>query len=233
MAITVNIPAAPRSVTVPVQHATAARHAPSRFECPLRSACFAAARPYSSFRAANRAAARYHACTCTETRELHATRLYERHLPLVRKTLARFCASWRCYPGGCQVEDLVGESYLAFRQALDRYDPTYGVDFVGYVSQRLYWLLEHRARDHQGRALCVDAEDPEAFDAEEDRALNRVLAGDVLERLDPADADLLARDAAGHSDKELAAAAGVSPAAVRKRLERLRRRVREGPRPRG
>jgi RNA polymerase sigma factor (sigma-70 family) len=149
-------------------------------------------------------------------------------LPLVRKTLARFCATSQCYPGGCQVEDLVGESYLAFRQALDRYDPAYGVDFVGYMSQRLYWLLEHRARSQQDRALRFDVGDVAASDHEEEQALNRIWVEDVLARLDPADADLLVRDAAGHSDKELAAAVGVSPAAVRKRLERLRRRVREG-----
>lgn len=218
---------------MPVQRVIVARHAPTRFECPLRSACFADARPYASFRAANRAAARYHACTCTDTRERHAARLYERHLPLVRKTLARFCATSRCYPGGCPVEDLVGESYLAFRQALDRYDPAYGVDFVGYVSQRLYWMIEHRARNQQDRALRLDVLDVATADGEEERALNRVWAEDVLARLDPADADLLVRDAAGHTDKELAAAAGVSPAAVRKRLERVRRRAREGRRARG
>jgi RNA polymerase sigma factor (sigma-70 family) len=211
-----------------VRRAIVARQAPARFECPLRSACFAGARPFASFRAANRAAARYHACACPATRERHAARLYERHLPLVRKTLGRFCATSKCYPGGCQIEDLVGESYLAFRQALDRYDPAYGVDFVGYVSQRLHWTLEHRARNQQDRALRLDAPELEATDGEEERALNRVWAADVLARFDAADAELLARDAAGHTDRELAAAAGVSPAAVRKRLERLRRRAREG-----
>jgi len=144
---------------VPEPRAITSRHSPARFECPLRSACFAGARPYTSFRAANRAAARFHACACPATRERHATRLYERHLPLVRKTLARFCATSHCYPGGCQVEDLVGESYLAFREALDRYDPAYGVDFVGYLSQRLFWMLEHRARSQRDRALRLDVGD--------------------------------------------------------------------------
>ena len=213
---------------MPKPRAITTRHTSVRFECPLRSVCFAGARPFSSFRAANRAAARYHACTRPETREQHAARLYQRHLPLVRKTLARFCASSRCYPGGCQIEDLVGESYLAFREALDRYDPAYGVDFVGYLSQRLFWMLEHRARHQRDRAFRLDVGAISASDHEEEQALNRVWAEDVLSRLDPADADLLVRDAAGHTDKELAAAVGISPAAVRKRLERLRRRAREG-----
>jgi RNA polymerase sigma factor (sigma-70 family) len=161
-------------------------------------------------------------------REQQATRLYQRHLPLVRKTLSRFCSSSRCYPGGCAIEDLVGESYLAFRQALESYDPTYGVDFLGYVGQRLYWALEHRARHwRRGQSVPLDAPELEAADREEERLLNRVLARQALAALGAADADLLTAHVAGHTDRELAAAAGISPAAVRKRLERLRRRVRD------
>jgi RNA polymerase sigma factor (sigma-70 family) len=177
--------------------------------------------------AANRAAAQLHACGSPATRERLANRLYERHLPLVRKTLSRFCARSRCYPGGCQVEDLVGESYLAFRQALDRYDPAYGVDFVGYLSQRLYWTLEHRVRGQWNRPVRSHAADVEARDREEERALDRVMAADVLARLEAADADLLMRHAAGYTARELAEGAGVSGAAARKRLERIRRRARE------
>jgi RNA polymerase sigma factor (sigma-70 family) len=207
---------------------TAPHHTVRGFQCPLRGVCFATARPYASVHAANRAASRYHACSCPATRERHATRLYERHLPLVRKTLARFCRTSHCYPGGCAVEDLVGESYLAFRAALDAYDPAYGVDLLGYMSQRLYWALEHRARNlRNGRIVRLDAPEDERADREENRALSRVLARDVLATLDPADAELLTRHASGHTDRELAAGVGISPAAARKRLERLRRRVRE------
>lgn len=125
------------------------------------------------------------------------------------------------------VEELVGESYLAFRHALDRYEPAYGVDFVGYLSQRLYWMLEHRARRLRlGQELQLEARQVEPADREEEEALNRVLATDVLATLAPADAELLARHAQGQTDRELAAALGASPAAVRKRLERLRRRIR-------
>lgn len=213
-----------RPLTVPRQAPRSAQ----RFECPLRQACFTSARPFASLAAANRAAAQFHACRSAATRQRLANRLYERHLPLVRKTLSRFCAPLRCYPGGCQVEDLVGESYLAFRQALDRYDPAYGLDFVGYMSRRLYWMLEHRVRGQWNRPVRGEAADVEAPDREEERALNRLTAAEALARLDDTDAELLARHAAGYTARELAAAAGVSPAAARKRLERVRRRAREG-----
>lgn len=122
----------------------------------------------------------------------------------------------------------MGESYLAFRAALDAYDPEYGVDFLGYMSQRLYWALEHRARHQRdGQVVRLDAPQAERVDREEDRALSRVLARDVLTTLDPGDADFLTLHASGHTGRELAAGVGISPAAARKRLERLRRRVRE------
>lgn len=205
-----------------------ARQAPLGFECPLRGRCLTGGQPFGSFRAANQAAARYGTLVDADARERYAAQLYQRFIPMVRKTLRRFCSTSRCYPGGCLTEDLLGESYLAFREALDRFDPAYRVDFVGYMSQRLFWALDHRARHL--RALSVTgsaAADPDPH-AEEDRALNRVMAAQLLADVSEAEADLLVREAAGHTDRELAEAAGVSAAAMRKRLERLRRRLREG-----
>ena len=201
------------------------------FECALRRRCLAGGKPFGSFREANRAAALYHDCGCADTRAAFAARLYGRFAPLVRKTLARFCGVSRCYPGGCLPEDLVGESYLAFQQALERFEPRYGVDFVGYLSKRLYWALEHRVRGLRRRLVAQHETTDVRAGEEEELRLTRVAVTEVLEQVTAAEAELLEREAAGHTDRELAAAAGVTPAAMRKRLERLRRRVREGRRP--
>lgn len=201
---------------------------PLGFECPLRRRCLAGGKPFGSFRAANRAAALYHACGSADTRSAFAARLYDRFTPLVRKTLARFCGISRCYPGGCLPEDLVGESYLAFQLAIERFDPAFGVDFVGYLSQRLYWALEHRVRGLRRRLVAQHETADVRASEEEELRLTRVAVTEVLGRVTAAEAELLEREAAGYTDRELAAAVGVTPAAMRKRLERLRRRVREG-----
>lgn len=213
-----------RSVRPPPQHANGS------FHCPLRGPCFAAAGvPFPSYRAANEAIARYQACPSATARQRRVAQLYLRHLPLVRKSLSRFCARSRCYPGGCLIEDLGGETYPAFRQALEEYDPSFGVDFAGYVSRRLYWVLQHCAR-RLGRAAWqgqgLELADPPSSDLEEERLLDRLLAQDLLGQLDAEEAELLVRHAAGHTHRELAASNGLSPAAARKRLERLRARLR-------
>ena len=146
----------------------------------------------------------------------------------MRKTLARFCGISRCYPGGCLPEDLVGESYLAFEQALERFSPAYGVDFVGYLSQRLYWALEHRVRGLRRRLVAQHVTSDVRPDEEEELRLTHVAVTEALGRVTAGEAELLEREAAGYTDRELASAAGVTPAAMRKRLERLRRRLREG-----
>lgn len=195
------------------------------FECPLHRPCFTRARAFPSYEAANEAVRHYHGLP-DEKREEAAAALYERHVPLVRKTLARFCRRSSCYPGACLVEDLVGESFLAFRKALDAYEFSYGVDFIGYLSRRLYWSLEHEIRgaasEPQTRTAPPEVEAPSH---QADEALTRVLAQTVLERLDAGDAELLVKAAGGWTHTELAADLGISAAAVRKRLERVRRRL--------
>ena len=227
-AMTINVPGPGPSVT---PTPTLATNQPRLgFECPLRRRCLGGGTPFGSFHAANRAAGRYHACGCPDTREALAAELYGRFAPLVRKTLARFCGISRCYPGGCVPEDLIGESYLAFHQALERFDPAFGVDFVGYLSQRLYWALEHRVRDLGRRLVAQHEPDDVRASEEEDVALTRVAAAEMFGRVTAVEAELLMQEAAGHTDRELASAAGVTPAAIRKRLERLRRRLRQGQR---
>ena len=201
------------------------------FQCPLRSSCYGASgEPFASYRAANEAVSRYQSCTLAAQRCHQAEELYLRHLVLVRKTLARFCQRSRCHPGACLPEELTGDTYPIFQQALENYDPSLGVDFLGYVSQRLYWGLQHCTRrldSTQVRApLAEMAEEPALRHAEEERVLNRVLAQWLLAQLDSSDALLMARYATGYSCRELAEALGISHTAVRKRLERLRTRLR-------
>lgn len=127
-------------------------------------------------------------------------------------------------------EDLVGEAFPVFRDALDGYDPSLGVDFVGYASQKLFWGLEHQARPMARAALELSDgtyEGLPAVEGEEDRLLTRVLIDDLLSRLHQSDAELLTRYVEGHTCDELALWTGASPAAIRKRLERLRRKLRD------
>ncbi len=98
-------------------------HLHGSFQCPLRGSCFApAGLPFPSSHATNEAVTRYKSCDWAPVRRRRADQLYLRHLPLVGKTLARFCQRSRCYPGGCLIEELVGETYPIFRQVLDDYD---------------------------------------------------------------------------------------------------------------
>ncbi len=201
------------------------------FQCPLSGQCFQTpGLPFPSCQEANEAVARYRSAASVTARRRLANRLFLRHMLLVRKTLARFCWKSECFPGGCLVEELVGESYAIFRQALDDYEPSVGIDFLGYASRRLYWGLEHCARRHERALLRAPpsemADPPAPRYAEEDRHLDRLLARKLLACLDAGDATLMADHAAGYSCQELARAAGLSHAAVRKRLERLRARLR-------
>ncbi|NIP57137.1 MAG: sigma-70 family RNA polymerase sigma factor [Gemmatimonadetes bacterium] len=176
-----------------------------------------------------------------DEREHRARRLYLRHLPLVRKVLAGFCYRSRCYAGACHVEELVGESYAVFREALERYDPSFKVDFVGFVSRRLLWRLRSRLDRLEewwsASSLSLDARlPPPTTSAElgsdegsqERGVLARVLRDELLERLDEGEADLLVRRyERGYTSREIAEEIDVSHAAVRKRLERIRTRLRE------
>lgn len=187
--------------------------------------------PFASHEAANAAVARYRSCRQPEARGRLANDLFLRHLRLVRKTLARFCSRSRCYPGACLVEDLVGETYPLFRRALDEYEPSFGLDFVGFASRRLYWGLERTARSLNRAARLPSRHtlpDPSApWFATEERALNTLLARQLLARLDAKDAALVAlRYAGGYTCRELADSDGMTAAALRKRLERVRGRLR-------
>lgn len=205
------------------------------FCCPLRGPCFpAAATPFPSIEACNRAVARFRAALTSHERHARARWIYRRCLPLVRKTLHRFChpyrPSSRCYPGGCLPEDLIGETYPIFWRTLNAYDPSVGVDFLGYLSWHLFWGLEHRARRLERRHEEMPRVEPAAEEGPqqtaEDRLLDGMLVEDLIGRLEQADAELITRYATGHTCQELAAWAGISNAAVRKRLERLRARLR-------
>ncbi|GBD31802.1 MAG: hypothetical protein KatS3mg081_1546 [Gemmatimonadales bacterium] len=217
------------------------RRTPTAFTCPLRGPCFASAlSPFPSYKACNRAVAAYRSAKDEQHRQRIARHLYLRFLPLVRKTLYRFCHRFRpasrCYSGACLPEELLGESYLAFVKALEQFDPKKGLDFVGYASQRLYWYLEHRARRLQPAGSQLEISDrrerPASASEEENRLLDRLLAEDLLDRVSPEDRALLRRYASGYRLCEIATQSGTSEHALRKRLERVRRRLRALVRPR-
>ncbi|MBI4546163.1 MAG: sigma-70 family RNA polymerase sigma factor [Gemmatimonadetes bacterium] len=185
---------------------------------------------FSSRSAANEAVARYQRCDSAEARREAADQLYRRHLPLIWKTLATLCGRSRCYPGGCLVEDLVGEAYLIFCQALEQYEPSVGLDFLGYLRWKLHWGLEHRVRVARKASVMTRAPEEEAVpgrNGEEERLLDRVLASQLLSRLEGKDIELaVLHYACGRTSREVAEAYGISGVAVRKRLERLRGRLR-------
>lgn len=211
------------------------------FLCPLRGGPFAdPPAPFEDVEAANAAAERFRDAR-GEERERRARELYLRHLPLVRKTLAGLCYRCSCYPGACHVEDLVGESYPVFRDALERYDPSYRVDFVGYMSRRLSWRLRTRLeRLEEWRSATSlplqgdllpgsESGEPRSDGGSGERAvLARVLRDELLGGLTEEEAELLERRyERGYTARQIAEEIGVSHAAVRKRLERIRRRLRE------
>jgi RNA polymerase sigma factor (sigma-70 family) len=179
----------------------------------------------------------YQAQTDPAERARHANELYARHLPLVLKTLHGFCKPGSCYSGGCSVEDLVGETYSAFRGALDEFDVQRGVDFLGFAARRLYWELRHRIRETRRKSPLEEGgstDDPERPTAEEDRILDRVLIEELFTRIPSPDQRLLEfRYGQGCSCRETAEKMNLAPAAARKRLERARKRlqalVTEGP----
>jgi len=127
----------------------------------------------------------------------------------------------------------VGNTYPIFRQALTEYDASHGVDFVGYLSQRLYWGLQHDYRRLESATRCAscsdgdDAASQAATNGQEEQMIDRIFVRELLGRLDKSDAELLSRYACGHSHRELAESVGISAAAMRKRLERLRTKLRE------
>lgn len=97
------------------------------------------------------------------------------------------------------------------RNALDRFDPDRGVDFPGFLSQRLRWGLAGGAEVSPACEVAL----PEAIAASaadgEDPILATVAVGRTLARLPAADADLVrARYFEGYFPAELARALGCS-----------------------
>ncbi|GMR13562.1 MAG: hypothetical protein BMS9Abin29_1774 [Gemmatimonadota bacterium] len=202
------------------------------FRCPLRAACLARPEaPFETRSEANAAVEHYQACSCPVVKAKHAQNLYARHALLMRKALGCFCPQSACYPGGCLPEELLGDTYPIFLKILDAYRPSFGLDFLGYASQRVRWALQHRARGHD-RADKRSREEVQEGDHlhvdTEARVLDRVFADKLLGRLPLEDADLLRlKYGLGFSTKELAERFGVSGATLRKRCERARRRLNE------
>lgn len=208
-------------------------HPLDAFLCPLMVECFGPGyQAFTSRAEGNAEVDRYQACDCPDERAQQAATLYLRHLPLVKKILGKFCRQSECHPGVCLPHDLFGDSFPIFRKALDEYDSSYGLDFLGYVSQRLQWGFRKRAAAHLrelDEAVPHDSSgESSGWEDVEDRLLDRVYAGELLSSLGAEEAELVTlRYGCGYSSKELAEARGISPAALRKRFERLRGRLQE------
>ncbi len=101
------------------------------------------------------------------------------------------------------------------------------MDFLGYAAQRLWWGLRHEGR--RLRETLHTELKPDDLPCGEDEAgiLDRIVAGKLLAGLSGEDAALLRlRYVEGHSHRELATITDLSQAAVRKRIQRLRDRIR-------
>lgn len=200
------------------------------FRCPLRAACFAQPEPPFKTRSeANGAVEHYQTSSCPVAKAKQAEDLYARHALLMRKVLAGFCPQSACYPGGCLPEELLGDTYPIFLKILDEYRPSFGLDFLGYASQRVRWALQHRVRgyDRADKRSMEEVQEGDDFQVDtESRVLDRVFADKLLGRLPLEDADLLRlKYGLGFSTKELSERFGVSGATLRKRCERARRRL--------
>ena len=210
-----------------------ADHKIDGFRCPLRAACFfrVEASTFDTKSEAHAAVEEYQACQCPTVKAGQAEVLYIRHLLLMRKVLGGFCPQSACYPGACLPEELFGETFPIFLKILDEYRPSFGLDFLGYASQRVRFGLQNRARgsrraDNRSAEEALDAEDLQ-LDME-GRILDRVLVDELLSGLSLDDADLLRlKYAFGHSTKELSERFGLSSAALRKRCERARKYLRD------
>lgn len=208
--------------------------AASEFLCPLHRACLEEEqRPRISIEELNSLVAAYQSCTESDVREERAHRIFARCIPLVRKSLVRFCPFSQCYPGACLPEELVGHTYVVLVQALDDYRPDRGPDFLGYAVQRLWWGLRHEARrlrkalpappPGSGADMSLPREN------EETRILDRVYTEELLAGMSEDHAALLRlRCEDGYSHRELSKMTGLSSVAIRKRIQRLREGLRAG-----
>ncbi len=210
----------------------------SVWRCPFLAPCFEGPVPvYPTREAANEAVKAYQDTSPSPSANGLAEALYLGHVLVLRKALAHFCPESKCRPGACLVEELVGETVPIFMRALDEYDPTRGVDFLGYVSRRLIWGLRQRVRPlRKARALASAPQAPDLGRDGEDlegQLIDRLHLQALMDVLSPDEAILLAkRYAEGFSGRELAESMGISYDAMRKRLQRLRARVRTGAEPR-
>jgi len=201
------------------------------FDCPLHGRCFTPMNDgFDSLPALNEAVVTYQALSAGDAKARRAQHLFGGCLPMIRKSLGRFCPYSRCYPGECLPRELLGETYVIFRRALDAYRPERGLDFLGFVSGRLRWGLRHELRRLR-RSPPAAANDgllhTGEVDGVEERVLARVWTERLLGELGESDANLLrGRYLRDLSHRELAAANGISRAAAQKRLERLRGRLR-------
>ena len=57
-------------------------------------------------------------------------------------------------------DDIFGKSYMAFREWLDSFDPSLGVPFLAYTSQKSGWLVQDDKRRNSKRCKRVDVFDP-------------------------------------------------------------------------
>ena len=206
-------------------------HPSDSFRCPLTAECFGpSVKAFPSRAHGNAAVANYRACTCPVDQVSSATTLYLRHMPLVKKVLGRFCRESECHPGGCLPEDLLGDTYPIFKKALDDFDVSYGLDFLGYLSQRLKWgLLKsvQRRRKDLGEGEVVESSDSYCgWEEVEERLLDKVFVTELLGGLGDEEVKLVTlRYGCGFSSRELAEAKGISHGALRKRFERLLARL--------
>ena len=135
-----------------------------------------------------------------------------------------------------EVEDVAQEAFMRAFAALDRFRP--GAEFGPWIAQIATRVCYDRLRSRQRQAQVAWEDLPPAeqeavqvlsgADPGPDRMAARDLAGRLLEELPPKDRQaLMLVDALGYSGPEAAKMLGCSALAVRLRLHRARRAMRE------
>ncbi|SHL44373.1 hypothetical protein SAMN05720487_11416 [Fibrobacter sp. UWT2] len=57
-------------------------------------------------------------------------------------------------------DDIFDKAYIAFREWVDSFDPSFGVPFLAYTSQKSGWLMQDDKRKNSKRCKRVDVFDP-------------------------------------------------------------------------
>lgn len=70
-------------------------------------------------------------------------------------------------------DEIFDKSYMAFREWLDSFDPSRGVPFLAYTSQKSGWLMQDDKRKNSKRCKRVDVFDPNGVTEGDEKGRSR------------------------------------------------------------